>query len=319
VIEQVDAHETTTSVVQAPSAEVEGRADMALKVRVSCPSACDLWGGMVRIVADGDALIQETALVSFDGTASETDEFVVSAPFEPGEYTWTAVFPSQEKQGILHDESSASFSFVVQPHTTSVEVWDVPSPVALGDELKVKVGVQCSAQCSLAGQGVEIYDREGEHVVTGTLGDDPWPESAARYWTEVELKAPEVEGRHRWTVRFPEPDLEVAHKEASSSLVFVSAREPECVVTIEVADKDAETPSEGVHVRLRPLLYRGSTYVTQTDERGVARLRVPRGKYQLYVWGEEYEKLVPSINVDGDLTIEAELSAPLSSWRQFPR
>jgi len=319
VTAEVKVHETTTSVVEAPLAEVDGSADMALKVRVSCSSACDLWGRMVRIVAHDDALAGETALVSFDGTANETDEFVVSAPFEPGEYTWTAVFPGQEKAGVLHEESSASFSFVVEPHATSVEVWDVPSPIALGDEFKIKAGAQCSSECSLADQKIEIYDHEGAEVATGMLGEAPWSGTTALYWAEVELKAPGIEGRHRWTVKFPRPDPESPHEEASHTFTFVTAGQAECVVTIEVVDKHTKTPNANARVRLRPYLYRGSTYVTETDEGGVARLKVPRGKYQLYVWGDEYEKVVPSVKVDSDLTKKVELSAPLSSWRQLPR
>jgi len=34
-----------------------------------------------------------------------------------------------------------------EPHTTSVAVWDVPSPVVMNCRLKVKVGVTCSATC----------------------------------------------------------------------------------------------------------------------------------------------------------------------------
>jgi hypothetical protein len=319
VTEEVNAHETTTSMVKASLAEVHGSAEMALKVRVSCSSACDLWGRTVRIVAHDDALAAESVLVSFDGTASETDEFVVSAPFEPGEYTWTAVFPAQEKRGILHEESSASFSFSVEPHATSVEVWDVPSPIPLGDEFKIKVGAQCSSECNLAGEKIEIYDHGGAEVAAAVLGESPRSGTAALYWAEVELKAPGVEGRHKWTVRFPKPDPESPHGDASNTFTFAVARHPECVVTIEAVDKDGETPKANAHVRLRPLVYRGSTYMTQTDEAGVAKLSVPSGKYQLYVWDDEYEKIVPSVEVGSDLTIEAELSAPVGSWRQFPR
>jgi hypothetical protein len=318
VTEEVDAHETTTSVVQGPSSEVEGSADMALKVRVSCSSACDLWGRLVRIVAHDDALAAETALVSFDGTANETDEFVVSAPFEPGEYTWTAMFPSQEKQGVPHQESSAPFSFIVTSHSTSVEVWDVPSPIALGDEFKIKVGVKCSSDCVLAGEKIEVYDHEGAEVATGTLGDDPWPDTTALYWAEVELEAPGTEGRHKWTAKFPQLDPESPHGEASCPFTFVTARHPEHVVTVEVVDKDTKSPTANAHVRLRPRVYRGSAYVTHTGEDGVARLNVPRGVYQLYVWGEEYERMVPTIKVESDLTVEAELSQRLGSWRMLP-
>ena len=316
---EVGVHETTTSMVEAPLAEVHGRTDMALKVKVSCSSGCELWGRTVKIIAQDGVAVEETVLVSFDGTANETDEFLVRAPFEPGEYTCTALFPAQERKGILHEESSAPFSFVVKQHATSVEVWDVPSPIAVGDEFKIKVGVKCSAECNLAGQAIEIYDHEGARVAAGTLGEVPWPESSAVYWAEVETKAPGIEGRHRWTVRFLEPDLEVTHKEASCSFAIVTARQPEYVVTIEVVEKDTKTPIKNAHVRLRPLMYRGSTYMTHTDEGGVARLKVPRGKYQLYVWGDEYEKVVPSVKVDSDLTIKPELSDPLYSWRQFPR
>jgi hypothetical protein len=319
VTEEVDVHQTTTSVVEAPSAEVEGGADMALKVRVSCSSACDLWGRVVRIVAHDDGLAGEAALVSFDATANQTDEFVVSAPFEPGEYTWTAVFPAQEKGGVLHEESSTSFSFAVEAHAISVEVWDVPSPIALGEEFGIKVGARCSSECSLAGEKIEIYDHEGDEVATVTLGEEPRSDTGALYWAEVGLKAPATEGRHRWAAKFPKPDPESPHEEASSTFTFVTAREPECEVTIEVVDKDGETPNANARVRLRPLVYRGSTYMAQTDERGVATLRMPRGRYQLYVWGDDYEKVVPSLNVDSDLTKKVVLSAPLSAWRQLPR
>jgi len=319
VTAEVEAHETTTSMAKAPLAEVHGSTDMALKVKVSCSSGCDLWGGTVKITAQDGAVAKEAVLVSFDGSANQTDEFMVKAPFEPGEYTWTALFPARERKGILHEESSAPFSFVVKQHATSAEVWDVPSPIAVGEEFRINVGVKCSAHCNLAGQGIEIYDHQGAKVATGALGDVPRPGTPALYWAEVDLKAPGIEGRHRWTVKFPEPDLELTHEEASCAFAFVTGRQPECVVTIQVVDKDTETPNENAQVRLRPRMYRGSTYLTRTDEGGVARLKVPRGTYQLYVWGDEYEKIVPSVKVDSDLTIKAALSDPLSSWRQFPR
>ncbi len=90
-------------------------------------------------------------------------------------------------------------------------------------------------------------------------------------------------------------------------------------MTIEVVDKDTKTPIKNAHVRLRPHMYRGSTYLTHTDEGGVARLDVPRGNYQLYVWDDRYEKILPTVKVGSELTIKAELSDPLHSWRQFPR
>ena len=316
---EAKGHETTTSVVEAPPAEVDGSADMALRVEVSCSSACDLWGRTVKITDQDGTVAKEVALVSFNDGASSTDEFLVEAPFEPGEYTWTALFPLQDEEGDLHEESSTSFTFTVKGHATNMRIWDTPSSVAVGGKFGVKVGVECSSECSLAGREVEVLDPSGASVATGTLGEEPWPETAALYWTEIEIAAPSVEGRYRWQIRFPESDLEIAHREASSTFAFAVARQAECVVTVEVAAKDAEAPIEKARVRLRPMVYRGSQYMAQTNEDGVARLEVPAGTYQLYVWSEEHEKVVPSLKVESDLTIKAELSEELSSWRSLSR
>jgi hypothetical protein len=316
---EAKVHDTTTSVVEAPPAEVEGSTDMALRVEVSCSSACDLWGRRVRIIDQDGTVAKETPLAFFDGVGSSTDEFLVKAPFEPGEYTWMAMFPAQDEEGESHEESSASFTFTVKEHTTNMRVWDAPSSVAVGGEFGIKVGVECSSECSLAGREVEVLDHNGASMARGTLGEEPWSDTTALYWTEVELAAPSTEGRYRWQVRFTEPELEVPHGEVSGTFAFAVVKQAECVVTIEVAAKDAETSIKNARVRLRPQRYRGSQYMAETDEDGVARLQVPAGTYQLYVWGDEHEKVVPSVKVEGDLTIAVELSDELSSWRSFSR
>ena len=298
--EEVQAHETGTSMVKAALAELDAGADIALKVKVSCSSNCNLQGGKVRIADDQDAVVKEIELTDFDGTVNETDEFVVRAPIKPGGYTWTAVFPAQEKEGVLHEESSTPFSFIVKPHSTSMAVWDVPSPIAFNDKFKIKVGVKCSAECSLTGKKIEIYDHEGVKVATGTLGDVPWSGATALSCAEVGLKAPGTEGYYRWTVKFPEPDLELPHEGAAYPFAFVTARQPEHVVTVEVIDKHTKTPIKGAHVLLHP--YRG-----YTDERGVARVRVPKGEYELYVSKDDYKEFQTTIEVAGDVTVKAEM------------
>ena len=315
--EEIQAHETNTSMVKATLTEVDGSTDMALKVKVSCSSACDLWGKIVKIIAQDGAVAKEIVLVSFDGTANETDEFVVRAPFKPGEYTWTAVFPAQEKEGILHEESSTPFSFTVKPHATSIAVWDVPSPIAFGHEFRIKVGVKCSSECKLTGTQIEIYDHEGAQMAMATLGDVPWPGTTALYCAEVELKAPSIEGRYRWEVKFPKPDLELPHEGASCTFGFGAARQPEHVVTIEVIDKDTKTPINNAHVLLRPGLYRGCYYTNRTDDGGVARVSVPKGDYQFYIKGDDKDTLLPTVKVASDVTIKAELSVREREWWEY--
>ncbi len=297
---EVQAHETSASMVKAALAEVYAGSDIALKVKVSCPSNCNLQGGKVRIAADAGAVVKEIELVSFDGAAYETDELVVKAPTKPGEYTWTAVFAAQEKAGIIHEGSSAPFSFVAKPHTTSMAVWDVPSPIVFNTRFKIKVGVQCSAECKLAGREVAIYDHAGTKVATGTLGDVRWSDTGALYWAEVELEAPGAEGYYAWEAKFPKPDLELPHEGASYTFTFVTARQPEHVVTVEVIDKDTNTPIKHADVILHP-------YRSNTDERGMARLMAPKGEYELYVSGSGRETFQTTVKVASDVAVRAEL------------
>ena len=314
---ELKAHEVTTSVVKAPPDEVDGGTEVALKVRVSCSPACDLWGKTVRIVAPDGALAREVALVSFDGTSNETNEFVVRAPFEPGKYTWTALFPAQAEEGVLNEESSIPFSFTVKPHATVITVWDVPSSVAIGGQFGIKVGVECSSVCSLAGQKIQVCDSEGATVGTGILGEVPWSGTTALYWSELELKAPGTERRYRWTVKFPEPDFEIAHREASCTFAFATSRESESLVTIEVTDKDTRIPAQNARVLLRPRAYRGTEYVSHTDDGGVARLSVPKGNYQVYVQGDQKSALLAAVKVEGDSTIEAEIAPVERGWLTY--
>jgi hypothetical protein len=304
VTEEVQAHETSTSMVKAALAELDAGTDMALKVRVSCSSNCNLQGGKLRIADDDGAVVKEIELTEFDGTENETDEFIVKAPVEPGAYTWTAVFLAQEKEGVLHEGSSAPFSFIVKPHATSMAVWDVPSPIAFNDKFKIKVGVKCSAECNLTDKKIAIYDHKRKKVATGTLGGVPWPGTSALYWAEVELEAPGVDGYYRWSVKFRKPDLELPHEEASDHFGFTTASPPEHMVTVEVIDEDTKAPIKNALVTLRSC---GTPYRNRTDGGGVARVSVPKGEYEVYVSAYDKETFKTTVEVASDIAIEAEL------------
>lgn len=301
---KVQAHETSMSMVEPFPLEVDAGTDIALKARVSCPEPCDLRGRIVRIVRQDAGVVKEVELTEFDGTVNQTDEFVVKAPIELGEYTWTAVFPEQEKEGVLHEESSTPFSFIAKPHATSMAIWDVPSPIAFGDEFRIKVGVRCSADCNLMDRKIGIYNHKGKKVATGALGGVPWPGTTALYWAEVELEAPGTEGLYTWEAKFPKPESELLHEEASYHFGFTTARPPEHVVTVEVLDQAKKTPIKGAVVALRS---RGTPYRNRTDDAGVARLSVPKGEYKLYVSKTDYKGFQTTAEVAGDAKVKAEL------------
>jgi hypothetical protein len=314
VTEEVQAHETRIEMVKPSPPEVNTGADIALRVQVSCPECCDLRGGIARIVLQDAAVVKETELTQFDGRVNETEDFVVKAPIEPGEYIWTAVFPLQQNEGVLHEESSAPFSFTVKPHATSIAVWDVPSPIAFSDKFSIKVGARCSAGCSLEGHKIEIYDHEAEEVATDTLGETVWPGTSALYWAEMELEAPGVEGYHSWTVKFPKPDLALPHEEASYRFGFTTTKPPEHVVTVDVIAQDTKSPIKNAHVVLRP--QSGYPYRIYTDEGGVAKLEVPKGEYTLHASkGDDYERFQTMVEITDDASIKVELRFDIRPYR----
>jgi hypothetical protein len=292
-------HDVTLSIVNPP-AEANPSSSMAVQARVSCSSGCDLRGQIVKIVAQDAVVVKETYLTQFYGV-NDSDVIITKAPIEPGEYTWTAVFPAQQKGRVLHQQSSAPFSFVVMPqHATSMAVWDVPSPIPVGERFRVKVGVKCAADCELTDQRIEVYDHEGIKVASARLGDVRRPDMDALHCAEVELESPGAEAYYTWEVRFPEPDLETPHEAASHAFGFSAGKPAEHVVTVQVVDKHAQTPIKGADVLLHP--YRG-----HTDERGMAMLMVPKGEYALYVSKNKYKTLQTIVQAASDVAVKAEL------------
>jgi len=307
VTEEVQSHQTNTEMIKSSPAEVDAGTDIALKVKVSCPSACDLRGKTVRIIAQDSTVTKEVALTGFEEGINDTDEFTVKAPIELGACTWSVVFPAQEVGGVLHEESSTTVMFNVKPHSTSMAVWGVPSPIALNDKFKIKVGVKCSAECNLMDKKIGIYGQKGKKVATGALGGVPWPGTSGLYWAEVELEAPGVEGFYRWRVKFPKPHLELPHEEASYHFAFSTATPPEHVVRVEVIDKDVDEPLQNALVTLIPRDTVYAPYRKRTDDRGVAWLTVPKGEYQLCVDESDSRPFETTAEVAGDTEVKVEL------------
>jgi hypothetical protein len=297
--------------------ELDAGSDMELQIRVSCASACDLRGRMVKVITQDAVVVKEVELTEFDGTGNEIDGAVVTALAKPGAHTWTVLFPAQEVAGVWHQESAAPFSFTVKPHTASISVRDIPSPIACGDEFRIKVEVKCSAGCSLARRRIAVYDHEGAKVAMATLADRTGPAGTILSVAEVALKAPSSEGRYGWTVKLPGSRRNVAHAEASCAFAFGVAKQPEHVVTIEAIERSTRTPIRNAHVILRPAIYRGSAYVSRTGDDGVAKVSVPKGDYQVYVKSNGKDTFLPKVEVASDLTIQAELEVVDREWWEY--
>lgn len=299
--EYVQTHATTTSLVPAEPGECYAGTELVLQVRVDCPEAGALRGAVVRILADDATVCSEVELTTADGASYWTGEFVVSSPDEPGDYTWTAVFPAHAQDGVLYAESSAPFSFTVIPHATSLAVWDITSPVVTDAELRLKVGVKCAAGCSLAGAAVEVYDGAGAKVATGRLGDVPYADKVGLYWTEVALPSPAAPGVYQWEVRLPPaPEQKLPHSTAAIKFGFVAAGPPKNTVTVQLVNQATQAPVARARVLLRP-------YSGFTDDQGAVKLAAADGEYKLVVVKGEYETYHATVGVASDMTVRAEL------------
>src|SRR5438093_2536058 len=143
-------HTTTIEMIRSVPGEVGAGTEITLRIRVSCAAGCDLRGAPIAVLAGEETLIG-TGLSSWDGAANDTQDLPLKAPAEVGEHVWTVVFRRHDLESVAHDESCLPVAFTTVPHASSMAVWDVPSPILVGHPFTVKVGVNCSARCNLAG------------------------------------------------------------------------------------------------------------------------------------------------------------------------
>jgi hypothetical protein len=288
--------------VEVSPREVDAGGELTVRVRVSCPDGFDLRGQSVSIRNQDGTALAAADLTEFDGEAYATSAFALRAPLEVGEHTYRAVLAAHEKDGVSHEETSTVFSFVAKPHATSVNVWSLPSAIAAGEPFRFKVGIKCSAGCKLTGRPLSVFDHEGAQVGAASLRDDIWPGTSALYFAEVDAQAPLRIGDHEWHVDCPEVESHVPHAAGIFTFAVKVVSPPDHEVTVEAFDAETQTPIMGAHVLLHP-------YRALTDERGVATVRVAKGRYKIFVSGFRYIAYQGFLDVAGDVTARAELTS----------
>jgi hypothetical protein len=286
----------TTCSVEISSDVVDAGAELTLEATVECSPVRDL-RGLTLFIAGAEVCSVE--LTDFDGAINRTREFVVKAPVAPGEYTWSAVFPPVEEEGISYSQASTPIPFKVKPHTTHIVVWDTPSAVVVGERFRIKVGMKCSSECDLGRRDFGIYDHDGKQVVTSKVSGDRWP-STGLHVAEVELQAPAREGLQTWSVRSIGADNAIPHDEASVSFGIRVVSHPDCRIRVEAIDQASHAPLSGARVVMHP-------YHAVTDEHGVAEVRAAKGTYQLFVTQTDYLTFGLPVGVTEDMTVIAEL------------
>ena len=304
-------HATHIELCEAVPSEVEVGDEIVLRVKVSCAAGCSLRGLPVTLTGPDGA--QRTLELSAGNDAvSVTDAIPLTAPTQVGDHVWRVSFAPHDAGNIRHEASELSVRVTARPHGTSLAVWDVPSPVVMGERFAIKVGTKSSAAYNLKDHDIEVCAEGGAVVARGRLRETPWPGTTALYWTELELPAPAVEGLHAWSVRFAAADMPIPHEDASARFSVAIVKPPEHTLTVALIDKTTGAPIEDAHVLLGP-------YRAATDPSGRAEIRSPKGAYDLSIWKVGYEAPARAVEVNGNVTVRIEADAvpeddPDAAW-----
>jgi hypothetical protein len=196
----------------------------------------------------------------------------------------------------------------MQPHATRIVVWDVPGAIECGAPFRVKVGVKCAAECGAAPRHVEIRDEQGVIAGSWAVGDVPWAGTTALYYADIELRAPSAEGLCTWEACVAElVDIgtrSITHAAARAQFHVRAVSAPECLLTVVAVDGRSKARIPGARVVVHP-------YRTLTNADGIAELRLPKGASRLFVSGHDRFPFRSDGEIDGHLTIQAELDEDL--------
>ena len=301
-------HSPTIEVSGTEPAEVRAGTEFMVKVRLTCPAGCDLAGVPVVITApDGNV----TTATASDG--GEIPGIVLTAPPIVGTQVWRLSVAPHEVAGVAHSPCAAPVAIVTRPHTTSLAVWAIPSPVVTGQSFAIKAGAKSAANCDLAGRIIEVRDESNAIMASAGLDAAPWPDTAALYWAELRVPAPAKAGMFSWTVTFDAAGLGLPHEGASSRFSIAIVDPPEHRLTVKVIESETAAPIADAKIRLGA--YRGAT-----GPSGLAEIMLPKGAYDLTVWRPGYEAAPRSVTIDADATIEVKATAlpdenPDAAWQ----
>jgi hypothetical protein len=303
-----NAHCTCT--VEVSPDEADAGTDITLKVQVTYSGKESLRRPRVSIRDFEGAELAQAELTEAEDDADDdtyaSSDIVVGAPRSAGAYVYRAVVLAADKDGAFQELAASEIPIVVKAHEAALNVWDTPSAVAAGSRFKFMVGVRCSAACCLAGHGLAIFDQQGAQVGAAKLGGEVWPETDALYVVEVEAEAPSSTGAHQWEVRTTAWDCDLPHEASAAAVPLRIVAPPDCEVTIEAVDREKQTPIKDARVVMHP-------YRTVTDENGIARVKVTKGHYDVFVSAAKYVSIATSADVTSDMITRAELDGD-SPW-----
>lgn len=179
----------------------------------------------------------------------------------------------------------------------SFAVWDVPMPVVAGETFPIKVGAKSASGRALAGCRVEVSDSSRAVVATAKLGETPWPETEALYWTAFDVPAPAQQQFAEYVVRLVREPGEPAHDAVASRFSVAATAKTEHKLTVKVTEQNTAAALEGVEIRL-------GSFRARTNADGRAELHVCKGEYQLQLCRTAHIAPAKPIKIEGDTSVE---------------
>ena len=286
-------------LVDVSPAEVAAGGKLALRCAVRFDPARDLRGSSVDVYDDAGGPVGKLTFTARDGAICTTDTLAITAPATLGQHDWRAVLTGQKAGPDA--EFSQRFTFDVVPHKTGLLVWGAPAAIAVGSEFSVKLGLKCTAGCSMAGRKVEIVDAQGKLVASARMRRATLPGSSGLHQAEVTLRAPAEISRQVWEARFKGDRRALPHTPGAANfgLNFVAA--PEHRVTVAVLDAATRAPIRGASVVMHP-------FRATTGDDGIATLMVCAGDYAIKVSAARHDPVSLTATIAQDHAATAELS-----------
>jgi hypothetical protein len=293
-------------------AEAAVGARVAVSVEVACAAGIDRCGPVLEMT-DPDGVVTRHAIAQRDD-AIGASEITLVVPAEVGEHVWRIRLPAHDAGEVQYGDHTLSIAIRAKPLATSLAVWAIPTPATAGECFAIKVGAKSSGDCVLAGRRIAVRDATG--AASGCLGDTPWPGTSALFWTELQLRAPTQPGPGglaTYVAQFDGGEMALAHDGASSSFSVAVTEPPAHLLTVKVIAKETAAPIEDAQIRLGP-------HRAATDPAGLAKVRMPKGRYELLVWKAGYDAPTVPLEIDADVFVQVEALAqpeddPDAHWK----
>ncbi|MCU4652690.1 hypothetical protein N8I71_07595 [Roseibacterium sp. SDUM158016] len=254
--------------------------------------------GLEAVLLDARMQTLATATVDIDETdGTGRASLNVTAPASVGECRWSLALRAGEET-----LAQADVTFEVRAHAIAPIVWNVPSAISAGEMFRFHVGLRCSSACVSENWGFVVEDADGQELHSGVMGSTPAPGTDALHFAEVELRAPDHDGRYVWRVRPVDPGLDLPHAPAAADLHLNVVRKPDHVIRVLALDALSREPVARAKVVAHP-------FRTMTDAEGRAEIAVPAGAYTVFVSGHQYFAFRQTADLaqQGDVEIVAEM------------